>query len=221
MKKISFWYEFASTYSYLSVMRIEKLAKERKINIEWKPFLLGPIFKKQGLNDSPFNIFKLKGNYMWRDLKRLCTQRNLAFKKPDIFPQNGLLAARIALAGIKEGWCAEFSKQVFKANFAENKNISEPQVLQRILESMNLNFDEVMKNALADSNKQALRDQNTEAEKLGIFGAPSFTVGKELFWGDDRLEMAFENLEAIKIKRNLVSKLIALCRRHRQERRHL
>lgn len=96
VKGIQFWLEFASTYSYLSVMRIEHLVGDTGIPIEWKPFLLGPIFRSQGWNTSPVNIYHAKGRYKWRDIERLCNKYNIPFKKPTEFPRNGLLAARVA-----------------------------------------------------------------------------------------------------------------------------
>ena len=75
--KIEFWYEFASTYSYLSAMRVEAAAKEQGVEVQWKPFLLGPIFNSQGWNDSPFNIYPAKGAYMWRDMERQCAAYDL------------------------------------------------------------------------------------------------------------------------------------------------
>ena len=96
---IEFWFEFASTYSYPAAMRIEKVAGAAGLHVVWKPMLLGPLFNaQQGLKDSPFNAFPVKGRYMWRDLERTCIDEGLPLKKPEIFPQNGLKAARIVLA---------------------------------------------------------------------------------------------------------------------------
>ena len=93
--KLQFWFEFASTYSYPAVMRIDKAAA-RGVEVEWRPFLLGPLFHaQQGLKDSPFNAVPIKGSYMWRDVERICEKHNLPFKRPGRFPQNGLMAARI------------------------------------------------------------------------------------------------------------------------------
>ncbi|MGB6906799.1 MAG: DsbA family protein, partial [Methyloceanibacter sp.] len=75
---IEFWYEFASTYSYPAAMRVETLAKEAGVELRWRPFLLGPIFKAFGWDDSPFNIFAAKGKHMWRDLERVCAADGLA-----------------------------------------------------------------------------------------------------------------------------------------------
>src|SRR5438128_3055126 len=74
---LQLWFEFASTYSYPAVQRIEALAAGLGVGVEWKPFLLGPVFKSQGWNDSPFNLYPAKGRYMWRDLERLCAKHGL------------------------------------------------------------------------------------------------------------------------------------------------
>ena len=96
---LEFWYEFASTYSYLSAMRIEPLAQAAGVDVRWRPFLLGPIFAAQGLTSSPFNLYPVKGRYMWRDMEREGARFGVPFKRPDTFPQNGLVAARVALYG--------------------------------------------------------------------------------------------------------------------------
>ncbi|HXZ21594.1 MAG TPA: DsbA family protein [Pseudolabrys sp.] len=101
---LDFWFEFASTYSYPATMRIAPLAKASGIALRWRPFVLGPIFKAQGWSTSPFNIYPDKGRYMWRDLERICKTLDLPFVRPDPFPQNALLAARVALIGLADIW---------------------------------------------------------------------------------------------------------------------
>ena len=187
---VEFWFEFASTYSYLSVMRIERAAEAAGVDIEWKPFLLGPVFLALGWNDSPFNIYPPKGRYMWRDLERLAEKEGLPFRRPSRFPRNGLLAARVALVGVEEGWVAAFARAVMMANFAEDREIGEEAVIVEILGTLGLPAAEVITRAQADANKLALRCQTERAAELGLFGAPSFRVGEELFWGNDRLEDA-------------------------------
>ena len=105
---IEFWFEFASTYSYPAAMRIEEVAAERGREVIWKPFLLGPIFRRQGWDDSPFNLYPAKGRYMWRDLQRICKRQGIAFRRPTLFPQNGLLAARVACFFAREPWAPVF-----------------------------------------------------------------------------------------------------------------
>jgi 2-hydroxychromene-2-carboxylate isomerase len=187
---VEFWFEFASTYSYLSVMRIERAADAAGVRIAWKPFLLGPVFLALGWNDSPFNIYPPKGRYMWRDLERLAAKEGLPFRRPSRFPRNGLLAARVALIGVEDGWVAPFARAVMTANFAEDREIAEAAVIGEILATLGLPADEVMTRAQLEPNKLALRAQTERAAELGLFGAPSFRVGDELFWGNDRLEDA-------------------------------
>ncbi|MFT3760516.1 2-hydroxychromene-2-carboxylate isomerase [Thauera sp.] len=189
---VEFWYEFASTYSWLSVMRIEPLAEAAGVQVEWKPFLLGPVFMALGWNDSPFNIYPPKGRYMWRDLERLAAKYGQPFRKPSGFPRNSLLAARVALVGVEEGWVAPFSRAVMSANFAGDRDIGQTDVIADILARQGLDADAVIGRALSDGNKQALKQQTEQAAELGLFGAPSFMVGEELFWGNDRLEDALD-----------------------------
>ena len=190
---VDFWYEFASTYSYPAAMRIEDLAAKAQVTVRWRPFLLGPIFKTFGWTDSPFNIFAAKGRYMWRDLQRICEAEGLPLNLPPIcFPQNGLKAARLAFVGQEEGWTAAFTRMVFTANYAEQKDISDDVTLGAILDKLGVDAAPALAAASYPAIKNGLREQNEAAVARGIFGAPSFTVGTELFWGNDRLEAALE-----------------------------
>jgi len=187
---LEFWFEFASTYSYPAAMRIEELARTVGVKIEWEPFLLGPIFQGQGWNDSPFNLYPAKGRYMWRDLERICARHDLRFRRPAIFPQHSLLAARVACVARREAWLPDFARRVYRANFAEGKDISTPETLAACLREAGQDPDEWLRRAQAPENKALLRAQTERASALGVFGAPSFVSGQELFWGHDRLEEA-------------------------------
>jgi len=189
-QKIQFWFEFASTYSYLAAMRIERAAAQAGVAPVWKPFLLGPIFRNQGWSDSPFNLYPAKGRYMWRDLERICEKEGLPFRRPTQFPRNGLLAARVAVAGLSEPWCPAFVREVYRANFAEDRDIADPQVLAGLLHRVSPAAGPALERASSEEVKQRLRAHGDEAAALGIFGAPSFVVGRELFWGNDRLDEA-------------------------------
>ena len=194
---IEFWFDFASTYSYLTAMRIDDLARDAGVAVSWQPFLLGPIFKAQGWTSSPFNIYPAKGRYMVRDMQRLAAERGLVFKMPNPFPQNSLSASRVSLAIESPELRAEFSRQVFRAEFQNGANISENPVLESALRTsamelgLTIDFKAIFDAASGGDIKQALRRQTEAAEAAGIFGAPSFrTRDGEIFWGDDRLENA-------------------------------
>jgi len=188
---LDFWFDFASAYSYPAAIRIAPLAREAGVTVRFCPFLLGPVFKAQGWNTSPFNLYPAKGRNMWRDLERLCGDVNLPFRRPEPFPQNGLLAARVALVGLNTTWGEEFCRNVFRAEFCEGRQIDDPAVISDILERLQVKSTPVLDAVRTDQTKASLRVQTEEARRLGIFGAPSFiTEGGELFWGNDRLERA-------------------------------
>ena len=192
MPRLDFWYDYGSTYSYPAVMRIEDEARARGVEVAWKSLLLGPIFAKHGLNTSPYAANPVKGAYMWRDLERIALTYGLPFKQPPEFPQNGLLAARIALV-LDAKRVPEFSRAVFAHEFGEGGVISHEDAIRAVLERLGHNADDVIARAQAPDNKLALRHQTEHAASLGIFGAPSFvTDDGELFWGHDRLEQALD-----------------------------
>ena len=186
---MDFFYEFASTYSYITAMRIAPLTQAAGVTVRWRPFLLGPIFKQQGWETSPFNLYPAKGRYMVRDCERQCAALGVAFRLPDPFPQNTLTAARVALAALAEGWGEDFSRAVYRAQFAEGRQIGSPDVIGAIVRDLG-HDDAVLARAQSDAIKQELRATTEEAQRFGIFGAPSFVAGGELFWGNDRLEQA-------------------------------
>ncbi len=189
---LTFWYEFASTYSWLAAERIETLAAQAGVEVAWRPFLLGPIFAAQGWTSSPFNLFPAKGRNMWRDMERQCARMNLPpIVRPEPFPQNSLLAARVATA-LPPVARPPFSRALYRAQFTEGRSIADRAVLAAILKDAGVPPD-ALAAAEAAETKSALRQATEEAQSLGIYGAPSFTTRSgELFWGNDRLEQALE-----------------------------
>jgi 2-hydroxychromene-2-carboxylate isomerase len=191
-KTIEFWFEFASTYSYPAAMRIEAAAAARGVQVAWRAFLLGPIFQAQGWNDSPFNIYPVKGAYMWRDLERICRKHGIALNRPSQFPRGSLLAARIACRFAAAPWLPGFVREVYRANFEHDRDIASVEVIGNCLAAAGADAEEALAQAQTPEAKAQLRAQTDDAVKRSIFGAPSFTVGGELFWGNDRLEDALD-----------------------------
>jgi 2-hydroxychromene-2-carboxylate isomerase len=188
---LDFWFDFGSTYSYPATMRIAPLAKDAGVAVRFRPFLLGPTFKAQGWTTSPFNVYPAKGRHMWRDLERLCAELDLPFRRPDPFPQFALLAARVALVGLDQAWGEDFCRAVFRVEFAAGRRIDEATTIDDLLAELSVEPAPVLAAAQSDGIKARLRLQTEDAERAGIFGAPSFTTADgELFWGNDRLEQA-------------------------------
>jgi 2-hydroxychromene-2-carboxylate isomerase len=192
MAAAEFWYEFASTYSYPAAMRAASLAKARAVELTWRPFLLGPIFVANGWRDSPFNIYPAKGRYMWRDLERICDALDLPLRRPDPFPQNSLLAARVALTLDGEER-VEFSRRVYAAEFGEGLPIADRATLAILLAKLGLDPGGVFARAEDGANKALLKAESARAAELGIIGAPCLvTEDGEVFWGNDRLEQGLD-----------------------------
>lgn len=187
---LDFWFEFGSNYSYLSVMRIEDAAAAVGVTLRWRPFLLGPIFRSFGWETSPFVLQKQKGEYVWKDMARQCRKIGLEWRQPSVFPRSAILPHRVALLGAAQPWIGAFSRAVMQLNFAFDREIDSVEVVGDVLRGLGLPHDALIADALSDQNKLNLRKQTETAAALGIFGAPTFFVGSEMFWGNDRLDDA-------------------------------
>src|SRR5271155_4054175 len=192
MASAEFWYEFASTYSYPAALRIGSVAEERGVSVRWRPFLLGPIFAAQGWRDSPFNIYPAKGRYMWRDLERICDAMGVPLKRPEPFPQPSLLAARVALA-LEGDQRADFSRQVYIAEFGQGLPIADRATLAALLVKCGADPEATLERAGSEANKALLKKECARAVEIGVVGAPCLvTEDREVFWGNDRLEQGLD-----------------------------
>ena len=187
---LDFWFDFASTYSFLTAKRIDGIAADDGVAVRWRPFLLGPIFKAQGWTTSPFNLYPAKGRYMVRDISRIAATRGYHFVMPDPFPQPSLTAARVALA-VPESSRPALCRAIFEAEFEHGARIDDLPMLSMKIAALGLDAASVLAAADSDAVKARLRAETSAAQALGIFGAPTFvTADGELFWGDDRLRHA-------------------------------
>ncbi len=176
-RTLEFWYEFASTYSYLSAMRIEGLAGQHGVSVAWKPFLLGPIFAAQGWATSPFTLYPAKGRYMIRDMERRAADYGLQFHAPMPFPQNSLAAARMALVGVDAGWAGAFTREVYLAQFAGREDIGQRDTLERALgrtaaAAGGLDLAGIFARSASQLVKDQLKEQTSQAQTLGVFWCP-------------------------------------------------
>jgi 2-hydroxychromene-2-carboxylate isomerase len=128
---------------------------------------------------------------MWRDLERICADAGLLFRRPSPLPQNSVLATRIAVVGLNEEWGERFCLDVFRTEFGQGRSIDDASVLADVLSDLKVAPEPTLAAAISDENKLKLRNQTEQAQQLGVFGAPTFTTADgELFWGNDRLELA-------------------------------
>jgi 2-hydroxychromene-2-carboxylate isomerase len=190
MVRLDFWCELASPYTYLAAMRIDELAAAAGVEVRWQPFALGPIFAASGWSTSPFEIYPDKGRYLWRDVAREAEAIGVALRRPSQFPRNSVAAARVALLGVERGWGPAFVRAALAANFAEDRDIAAPEVIDDLLAGLSLDGPALRAEAASPAYRPALRAATERAVALHIFGAPTFVLGDELFWGNDRLERA-------------------------------
>lgn len=189
-REIEFWFDFGSNYSYIAAMRIEALAGKSGVQVCWRPFLLGPVFESLGWESVPFVQQELKGAYVWKDMARQCAKYGVPWSRPSSFPRPAVYTMRVAAAYSTEPWVGEFCRRVMSLNFVEDRDIHLAEVAVEVLDRMGLPGEALVRSAQLEPERNRLRDFGSRARELGIFGAPTFFVRGEMFWGNDRLEDA-------------------------------
>ena len=190
MKPLEFWYSVGSTYSYLTVMRIQSLARSAGVPLEWRPFSVREIMIE--MDNVPFAKKPVKAAYMWRDIERRAADHGMPVAVPAPYPLPDFdRANRIAILARQEGWCADYTLESYKQWFQQGIPAGSDACLQIVLPILGQDVDRVLEAEATDNIGKAYSVATQEARELGIFGAPSFvTQDGELFWGDDRLEDA-------------------------------
>lgn len=184
---VDFYWDPASPFTYLAATQISKLAGETGAEFVWKPFLIGAVFKATG-NKPPVTV-PAKGNHMFIDLRRWATLYGVPFSMPDSFPINSVPPTRFAIAAAQQGDMAEIALALMTAHWGKGKDISNPEVLGSLAAELNLDADAITEAMGSDTVKAELRSNTDAAIERGAFGAPTFVVDGEMFWGNDRLEL--------------------------------
>ncbi|MCC6765791.1 MAG: 2-hydroxychromene-2-carboxylate isomerase [Deltaproteobacteria bacterium] len=192
MNRVEFFYDYASTYSYLAHREIEALAARREAEIVFKPMVLGFVFKATG-NSMPAAV-PAKAAYMVHDVRRWVRHYGLPFHMPSVFPVNTIRALRTAVAALEEGTFAAYHHAVMQAYWANDQDIGDGETLASIATAAGLDGARLVARAEEPSIKEGLKANTDEAIRRGVFGAPTFFVGDEMFWGNDRLHFVEEAL---------------------------
>jgi 2-hydroxychromene-2-carboxylate isomerase len=190
-KDIDFYFNYGSTYSYLTIMRIEDEAARAGVAVRWKPFNVRTIFVEQ--NNIPFKDKPVKAAYMWRDIERRAALFGLEWNGVPPYPvdRSGLCNRIGAIAG-KEGWATEFTQAAYRSWVLRHEDFGLPEVMRPILSELGRQADSIIGRADGDEGHRLFNTNTETARDLGVFGAPSFVVDGEVFWGHDRLDDAIK-----------------------------
>jgi 2-hydroxychromene-2-carboxylate isomerase len=189
--QIDFWFTMGSTYSFLSAMRLADVERSSGISFRWRPFHLLVIL--QEMNHVPFADKPAKSAYMWRDIERRAAMYGLQPRLPAPYPAKQSIAANlVATLGMQEGWGRDFVRAAYRRWFLLGQETGSEPNLSESLREIGQEPGRVLELAAGDGAKSTLTAETDAARALGIFGSPTFSVGRELFWGDDRLEDAID-----------------------------
>ena len=186
---IDFWFSTGSTYTYLTVSRLEKVAAAECVRFNWRPFSVRAIMREQ--NNIPFAGKPIKTAYMWRDIERRAAMYGLRANVPVPYPLKEFdLAHRLAVLGLAEGWGKAYIVASYRRWFVDGQEPGLEPNLSESLAEVGQDGARAVGRANGDDVTETYEAATDEARKLGVFGSPTFAVAGELFWGDDRLDDA-------------------------------
>jgi 2-hydroxychromene-2-carboxylate isomerase len=186
--ELDFFYFFGSAYAYLSVMRISELAANAGVTVNWRPFSVRALMVEQ---NNVIRNQKQKMAYSFRDLERRAARHGLPFVAPPIWPTDpDQLANRVGIVAMTDGWCEPYTIASFRSWYLDGHPLGEPEALSGVLRSLGREPEPIIKRADSPEIRERYDAETDAARQLGAFGSPTFAVGKEIFWGDDRLEEA-------------------------------
>ena len=188
--RIEFFFDYVSPYTYMADTQIRGVAERAGAELVYRPMLLGGLMQQTG-NRPPATV-QPKGPYMLRDLARWAKRYGVPFQMNPKFPLNTLTALRLAVAALVDGGFEAFHPLAFRAAWAEARDLGDPEVLRALLAEAGLPAERLFERAASAEVKDALKRNTEEAAARGAFGAPTFFIGDEMFFGNDRLDMVEE-----------------------------
>jgi 2-hydroxychromene-2-carboxylate isomerase len=199
VKRVEFYYDLVSPYSYLAYGRVGRICEEGGAELVLRPMLLGGVHKAVGLQ-APIEI-KLKASYQARDIRRWADYYGLPLQFPEPFPFRTLKTMRAAMFLQERKELEAFTREAFALYWEEDgapgglQETDEDEPISSLARRIGVDPEEVLREATSPEAKQTLKVATSEAVERGVFGAPAFFVGDEMFWGNDRLHFVEEALQ--------------------------
>jgi 2-hydroxychromene-2-carboxylate isomerase len=190
-KPIDFWFTMGSTYTYLSVLRLPDMARASSVSFRWRPFHLMVLLRE--MKHVPFADKPAKSAYMWRDIERRAAMYGIPAQLPAPYPiAHSERANLVAIVGMREGWGVDYVRAAYRRWFQAGEPNGSEANLSASLHEVGQEPTRVLALAGETAAGDMLAAETETARSLGLFGSPHFVVGRELFWGDDRLEDALD-----------------------------
>jgi 2-hydroxychromene-2-carboxylate isomerase len=189
---IEFWFDFSSPYGYIGSELIDAVAARHGRTVNWRPILLGPIFKAVGT--APLVALPIKGEYSRHDFARMARLHKVAFRLPEKFPVGTQVAARAfyLIADRDAGQAHDFARRVFRAYYVEGRDVADPAVVLELAGACGADTATLAEALKGEAIKERMKAEVENAMKAGVFGSPYFIVDGEPFWGVDRIPMLEE-----------------------------
>ena len=192
-KFIDFYFDFSSPYAYIGYKEIKKLEKKNPFKIKFMPIFLGGLHNAAGITPAAF--IKLKSKYMIEDTKLVSKKKNISFHFNSYFPIKTVNFMRGVLIAEKDNSEKNFIEKIFNAIWMDGLNMNDPIVINKVLKNIDLNPEIFLKKVSDQKVKDKLRKLTDDALKKKIFGVPTFVVNKKMFWGQDRLSYAIDEIK--------------------------
>ena len=192
-KFIDFYFDFSSPYAYIGYKEIKKLEKKNSFKIKFMPIFLGGLHNAAGITPAAF--IKLKSKYMIEDTKLVSKKKNISFHFNSYFPIKTVNFMRGVLIAEKDNSEKNFIEKIFNAIWMDGLNMNDPIVINKVLKNIDLNPEIFLKKVSDQKVKDKLRKLTDDALKKKIFGVPTFVINKKMFWGQDRLSYAIDEIK--------------------------
>jgi 2-hydroxychromene-2-carboxylate isomerase len=196
MPRLEYFFDYVSPFSYLADTRLAALAERTGAEIIYRPFFLGGVMN--AAKNAPPTGVPNKGKYMFADIGRWARRYGIELNLNPHFPVNTLHAMRAAVAALGDERFGNFHRAMYRGVWVEGTNLGDEEVLRRAIDAAGLDGAKILARAKEQDVKDTLRRNGEEAVERGAFGAPTFFVGDEMFWGNDRLDFVEEALRGIR-----------------------